>query len=138
MTESKLTNLYILTLEVEQEMLRYANSKISEGKPWFKKSDLNGLCKKASQHLSKKLSQSGIQSQIVLGEFDIPKAGGNGKNLRLPHYWVEVLIDKKIIIADPSCRQFAKHIPATKIYEGKFKIPYVGELKALQSRAYIY
>lgn len=137
MKKSDLHDIYVLTLQTEQLMIKYAQSKASKSKPWFEKWDLNGLCKKAAKSLAKKLGEKGIEARLVSGKFDIPKAGGNGKDLQLPHCWVEIQHKRVRIIADPTCRQFAKHIPAHKIQLGDFTIPFVGTQNCAQSKAYI-
>jgi hypothetical protein len=134
--DSKLEEIYFLTLEAEQSLMAYATSKASKEEPWFGRTDLSGLCKKASGYLAKKLDKMGFKSTVVLGQFDIPKAGGNGKELRIKHYWVEVIVNNNKIIADPTCRQFVKYLPQQSITQRIFKIPFVGTSKDWQSEAY--
>jgi hypothetical protein len=138
MSKAKIKEIYHLTLETEQTMLRFAQSKSNKTKTWFERTDLSGLCRKASKRLSKRLNQIGLNAHIIQGEFDIPKAGGNGLNRRLPHYWVEVKIENQKILADPTCRQFSKYLPVTKLVNRDFISPFVGKLGSKQSKAYIY
>lgn len=125
MEAKSLDHIYLLTLETEQNLLRQSRS------------DLGGSCKKASIMLAKKLENNGLKPKVVFGRFDIPKAGGNGKRNQIPHYWVEIKLKNSKVIADPTYRQFSKHLPQGSVTSGKFMIPFVGGLNHYQSRAYI-
>lgn len=125
MEAKSLDHIYLLTLETEQTLLRQS------------KSDLGGSCKRASIMLAKKLWNKGLKSKVVFGRFDIPKAGGNGKKNQIPHYWVEIKLNNNKVIADPTYRQFCKHLPQGSVTSGKFMIPFVGNLSHYQSKAYI-
>ena len=108
---------------VELATLNYALSNHSKGKPWYKRTDLNGLCYKASKRLQKRLTNLGLQSSVIFGSYNIELAGGNGINMPIEHYWVEIKHGNKTILADPTNRQFAKYLPQGLVVSKKFPFP---------------
>jgi len=128
---------------VEVEMLKLAFKKTSKAKPWYQRSDLNGLCKIASIRLNRLLKKSGFNSQVKKGVFDIESAGGNGsvntngeKTSRIPHYWVEIKIGTTTLLADVTSKQFCKYLPLSKLLTGQFKTPLVISHRSKVRRAY--
>lgn len=137
MAKLSFEDIFIQVLSTEQELLKVRQKMSHKEQNYRGASDLNGLCREGATILSRKLNKKGIRSKIIFGKYDIPLAGGNGKEIRIPHYWVETQFRNTKLIADPTCRQFAKYLPQSKLTSGKFKVPFLGEFSSAQAAPYI-